>query len=305
MAEEPMGHVIRSARAARAIRGWAGLLLWAGVLTGCRTGINYTDGSGPVSRLDVPGASPCATRNQEDIRVVSFNVEFALQVDSAAALLSEHSELRCADVYLLQEMDAFGTQRLAEALGTAFVYYPAVFHLRYERDFGNAVLSRWPIIEEEMLILPHVALATRTQRTATAVTVVVGSDTVRAYSAHLGTMLEIGPGARRDQLLTILIDATRYDRVVLGGDMNSGGVGNVVAEAGFDWPTREGPATLGWGRRWDHIFSKGLALPDSGYAGTLPDSGGASDHRPVWVRLKRGLASDGSMKPPAGRESWY
>jgi len=224
--------------------------------------------------------------------VVSFNVEFALQVDSAAKLLGGHPELRCADIFLVQEMDEPATHRLAETLGAAFVYYPAVFHHRYERDFGNAILSRWPIIEEEKLILPHVALATRTQRTATAATIQVGNDTIRAYSAHLGTMLEIGPGARRDQLLTILIDASRHDRVVLGGDMNSGGVGNVVAEAGFDWPTREGPATLGWGRRWDHIFAKGFTRPDSAYAGTLPDSGGASDHKPVWIRVYMAPVSD-------------
>ncbi len=267
------------------------------LVTGCRTGLNYEDPKGPGSRAFSPGPHPCAPRLSDTLRVVSFNVEFALNVEGAADLLTTHPDLRCADILLVQEMDERGTRILAEALDAAFAYYPAVFHLKYERDFGNAVLSRWPILDDEKLILPHLAHATRTQRTATAATLLIRGDTVRAYSAHLGTMLEIGPSARRDQLLTVLVDATRYTHVVLGGDMNSGGVGEVVSDAGFDWPTREGPPTLGLGRRWDHIFTKGLEFPVTRPSGTVGDPEGASDHKPVWIRGMLVNTRDGRDAP--------
>ena len=106
---------------------------------------------------------------------------------------------------------------------------------------------------------------------------------MRVYSTHLGTPLDVSGNERRAQLRAILEDAARHPRVVLGGDMNSGSVGRVAAERGYAWVTERGPRTMSIGR-WDHIFVKGLATPADSATGTLPTSGGASDHRPVWVR---------------------
>jgi endonuclease/exonuclease/phosphatase family metal-dependent hydrolase len=213
---------------------------------------------------------------------VSFNVEFAYQVDGAIAVLASDPALRGADVILLQEMDEEATQRIADTLAMWYVYYPAVFHLRTNRHFGNAVLSRWPIVEDRKLILPHLSRIVRTQRVATAATVRVGQSIVRVYSVHLGTMAGMSPAARRDQLRTILADADGYSRVVIGGDMNDAGIGRVAREAGYSWPTQRGPATTRLGRL-DHIFFKGLASPDSGAAGTVLDVRRSSDHLPVWA----------------------
>lgn len=41
------------------------------------------------------------------------------------------------------------------ALGMSWVYYPAIFRHRSDKDFGNAVLSRWPIIADKKIVLPH------------------------------------------------------------------------------------------------------------------------------------------------------
>lgn len=251
-------------------------------LAGCRTGQNYVDPAGPRYAAAVPVAAVPSSTGPDSLRVVSFNVEHALRVDGAIALLTSSEGLRDADVVLLQEMDAEGTRRIAEALAMGYVYYPATFHLGTERDFGNAVLSRWPIASDEKIFLPHVAPFGRIRRIATAVTLMVSGAPVRVYSVHLGTVVNVGPGAQRAQFRAVLADAARHERVVIGGDMNTAGVGGIARDQGYAWPTEEGPRTLRWGR-WDHIFFRGLGLPQRDGAGTVLEIGDVSDHRPVWA----------------------
>jgi len=216
------------------------------------------------------------------LRIVSYNIEFGRQVDAAIALLASDTALRGADVILLQEMDAPGTRRIASALGMWHVYYPAILHRGTGRDFGNAVLSRWPIVDDAKLVLPHPSRYAGTHRIATAATLQVGTARVRVYSTHLGTIADIGGGKRREQLRAILSDARDHSMVVIGGDLNDGGVGVVAEEAGYAWPTRNGPRTTRFGR-WDHVFLKGLVSPDSAHSGTIESPAGISDHRPVWT----------------------
>src|SRR5688500_10979959 len=168
-------------------------------LTACRTGLDYPDVGGP--RYAGGPASVTADGVEADtLRIVSFNIEFALRVDSAIAVLARDSALRGADVVLLQEMDDAGTRRIADSLGMSYRYYPASFNLKYRRDVGNAVLSRWPIVDDSKIVLPHRSRFVFTHRTATATTVRIGDSLVRVYSTHLGTVANIGPEARRNQL---------------------------------------------------------------------------------------------------------
>jgi endonuclease/exonuclease/phosphatase family metal-dependent hydrolase len=260
---------------------YAAVLIGAALLAGCRTGRSYVDPTGP-RYAGGPRVARLGERADTDtLRVVSFNIAFAEHVDSAIALLTSEPALRGADVILLQEMDAKATQRVADALGMWYVYYPAIFHLRTRRDFGNAVLSRWPIVQDAKIVLPHVSRYARTHRTATAATIRVGADLVRVYSTHLGTMADVRSAARGAQLRAIVADAAPHARVVIGGDLNDTSIGRVAREMGYAWPTEQGPRTTRMGR-WDHIFLKGLRTPDSGAAGTVLDVRRASDHRPVW-----------------------
>jgi endonuclease/exonuclease/phosphatase family metal-dependent hydrolase len=261
----------------------AALLLVVATLA-CHTGRNYPDAAGP--RYEGAPSIPAAARSTDadTLRVVSFNIAFARHADSAAVVLASDPVLRDADVILLQEMDAPSARHIAEALGMWHVYYPAIHHLRAHKDFGNAVLSRWPIVGDAKIQLPHTSRYAGTQRTATAATIRVGESLVRVYSTHLGTPADIGSGARRDQMRTILADAAPFDRVVIGGDMNSGSVGEVARDAGYAWPTERGPHTTRLGR-WDHIFVRGFVVPDSGFSGTASHVKGISDHVPVWVAV--------------------
>ena len=262
--------------------GPTALLLVFAAIAGCRTGRNYASSEGPryAGEAHQEGSGgPVAT---DTLRMASFNIEFSLEVDRAITVLGSDPALRRADVLLLQEMNQRATEQIARALDLGYVYYPAFFHFRTGQDVGNAVLSRWPIVDDRKIVLPHVSRFVRTQRTATAATIQVGRMLVRVYSTHLGTMGDLAPAARRDQLRAILDDAEHYPRVVIGGDMNDATVGQVARAMGYAWPTERGPETTRLGRL-DHIFFKGLGVPDSAAAGTVLDAGGASDHRPVWA----------------------
>jgi endonuclease/exonuclease/phosphatase family metal-dependent hydrolase len=261
------------------VRLFGALLLL--VLGGCRTGRNYPDETGP-RYAGGPPVSTAAVPDTISLKVVSFNVEFAHQIDSAITLLATDSVLRNASVILLQEMNEKATQRVAEALHLWYVYYPAIYHFRTRQLFGNAVLSRFPVVEDRKIVLPHVSRFVRTQRTATAATIQVGSRRVRVYSTHLGTPTDIGYSARQDQLRAILKDAADERWVILGGDMNDARVGRFVQAGGYDWVTEHGPPTSPLGRI-DHIFLKGFRIPDSASAGAVTSTGGISDHRPVWA----------------------
>jgi endonuclease/exonuclease/phosphatase family metal-dependent hydrolase len=281
------------------MRCHAACLAAAGLLTACATAkVNYTDALGPRYAGGAPtaGAPDGAASRADTLKVVAFNVEFAEHVDRAIALIRDTPALRRPDVLLLQEMDETGTAAMATALGLAYVYYPATLHPATDRDFGCAILSRYPISEDRKIVLPHLARPNRTLRVAVGATILVGGRRVRIYSLHLATFLDNGPRARRDQLAAVLADARPYGLVVLGGDFNSASVPEMALPLGFEWPTYH----LGHTRSlWDvdHVLLKGLTVSADSGVGLVRHVRGASDHRPVWARVVLSPAPDGT--PPA------
>jgi len=251
--------------------------LCAAALACVRT-LNYPDAAGP--RYAEPGRQPACAG--EVLRVVTFNVRYGIHVNRAISLLSTDDSLRGADVVLLQEMDEAGTKAVADSLGMAYVYYPASWNAGTRRDFGNAVLSRWPIEADRKIVLPHHARIGGSQRAAVAVTLRVRQTRVRVYNVHLATFSANGPAARREQLETVLADADSFPRVILAGDFNSETVPEVALGRNFAWPTRALPRTEAF---WtmDHILLRGLELADPTGLGVVRDQQGASDHRPVWA----------------------
>jgi endonuclease/exonuclease/phosphatase family metal-dependent hydrolase len=201
-------------------------------------------------------------------------------------------------VVALQEMKEDAVERIARALGFDYVYYPSAFHPSAKGNFGNAVLSRWPIVEDYKLILPHRSRWRKLQRAATAAVVEMPGRRVRVYSVHLETPFGISHQQREDQAGAIIEDAARHSEpTVVAGDFNSRWVGDDFERAGFCWATRELGNTLGW-FSWDHVFVKGLPVPDKPAAGVVSDTRGASDHRPVWLALAPlGSAARGEPAP--------
>jgi endonuclease/exonuclease/phosphatase family metal-dependent hydrolase len=236
---------------------------------------NYPDPEGPryAGLYDPLSADP------PGLHVVTFNVEFAREIDRAIFELTTNEDLRAADIVLLQEMDAEGTDRIAAALGFHYVTYPATLH-REGRDFGNAVLSRWPITDDWKLVLPHASPSDGRIRAAVAAIVAMPGEDLLVYSFH-GETPWLGPRGRLDQVLVVLDDASEHElRCIAGGDFNtldprSGESTAELFEArGFTWPTRSIAAL-------DHIFVRGF---DASAAGSTPSE--ASDHEPVWIALE-------------------
>jgi endonuclease/exonuclease/phosphatase family metal-dependent hydrolase len=247
---------------------------------GCRTGRNYPDPASPRSSGTSGAARPVL--RGDTLKVVSFNVEFSQEVPRAIRVLRTAAALRDADVVLLQEMTAPATQTIADSLGMSYVYYPAIYNRIFRRDVGNAVLSRWPIVEDAKLILPSRSRYAKTQRIATAATIRFRDREVRVYSTHLGTPADLSRAGRAEQLRFIMTDASRYAVVIVGGDMNSKDIGSVAREEGYIWPTDTIPRSNSYGRI-DHIFLKGFAVLTTRGAGTVATAPNISDHRPIWV----------------------
>ena len=248
----------------------------------CRPAVNYAD---PASPRYADSSRVVNKPGQHDtLRIVSFNIEYARETRGAARLLSTVATLRDADIILLQEMTAPATRFLAGSLHMRYVYYPAIYNRVMRRDVGNAILSRWPIVSDSKLILPSHSRYAKTQRIATAATVRVNNQDIRVYSTHLGTPADLGWKGRVAQVRGILDDASSFQRVVIGGDMNSKDIGRIARESGYTWSTDTIPKSNDFGRL-DHFFVRGLVMPTRAGVGTHQVPRSISDHSPIWIRL--------------------
>ena len=248
---------------------------------------NYDDPNGPKffgQFSDVP------VQLNNEITVVSYNIKYAQKIATATRELGEIEPLVDADVILLQEMDEVGTEQLAKAHGYNFVYFPAAVHPSYEKNFGNAILSKWPIRDAQKLILPHKSLTRAMTRQATKAIVTVGDTDVLVYSIHAETAVSV-PRYRWNQYETIIDDIqTQADYVIVGGDFNTITTGEVnelesrFVQVGLVRASKGAGHTvtkLGVEMSMDHIFTKGFTIEAAGKVLEAT----ASDHLPIWVQL--------------------
>jgi endonuclease/exonuclease/phosphatase family metal-dependent hydrolase len=209
--------------------------------------------------------------------------------------------MAAADVVALQEMKEDAVETIARALGFDYVYYPSAWHPSAKGNFGNAVLSRWPIVEDYKLVLPHLSRWRKLQRAACVAVVQVGAQRVRVYSVHLETPFGISRKQRNDQARAIVEDGGRHpEPTLVAGDFNSAWIGDDFERAGYRWATKGLGDTLRF-FAWDHVFVKGLSVPENPAAGIVKDTRGASDHRPVWLALPPIDQLAGSQPRSSGR----
>lgn len=292
-----------SGRARRGARCRAGgpaavlllLLLGAAVAVGCGgRGLNYVDPGLPFYGEDAAAVAgtttAAAAAGAETLRVVTFNIKFGEHVELAIDQL-RRGRLRGADVVLLQEMDSEGMRTIADSLGGDWVYYPAVIHPRTGRQFGNGIVSRFPILSHRKLILPH-RDANGLQRVAVLAELDVGGRRLRVVCLHLGTW--ILPGERVDQVRAVVDSLLGGEApAVVGGDFNTmldqdlRRIRDVLRRDDFE----EATGTVRWSYRvgllgitflrpaLDHIFVRGLEVLGAGRAARDLH---ASDHWPLW-----------------------
>lgn len=212
------------------------------------------------------------------------------------------------DVLMLQEVDA-GVSRsrgdkqvdlLGDELGLPYrTWYPNV-KVRGGGEYGNAVLSRYPLIESSNIDLTwrfkkarsalHAVLRIR-QRGASP----TGDDdvdrTLHVFNMHLGLAR-----FERKLQLQMFLDSHPFaglhheTPIIVGGDLNDvyGGLSQLLAPAGFRGIERRPLTFPAWGpvRPLDAIFIRGdmdilrLARCDTELARR------ASDHRPLVAEVR-------------------
>lgn len=264
-----------------------------------------------VAATDVDGAelgAPPSMRKpaaiDRTIRVVTYNVHLGADPARLAAEIRGNEALASADLFLLQEEEwhpAEGTtraRRLAEALGTGWVYLPG--RPEGEGTHGLAMLSRFPIEDAAMMTLP--TTDGWRPRIAMRAHVVVGDVRLVVVNVHLETRINV-----TDRILQIrpaVIDLP--DAAIVAGDVNTnpflweGGVVPVAPTAsvvdtdqapvlddymralGFATPAADvGPthSTLGIESRLDAIYTRGHTTTPARVERSLT----SSDHWPVWI----------------------
>lgn len=257
-------------------------------MTSCSLSDAATDALGPAFVGEFAVGQPEFDGN---VKVVSYNISFAEEAALAARELLEIEELRDADIVLLQEMDETGTIQIARALGYNFVYYPASIHDRHDRYFGNAILSRWPISNQERTVLPHKNPKDGQRRIAVRAVVTLDDLEVLVYSVHTETPW-LSASKRADQV-AVLVDSIdeRYPHVIVGGDFNTltpGAVADLEQRFKAADLKKASSATSptvqfeSIGLTLDHILVRGMAVLAAGVA----DEAAASDHLPIWATLR-------------------
>lgn len=258
------------------------------LLSGCVTTPNYLDADAP--RYTGSYSSGVNHRYDGTLKVISWNIKYAHDIDGAIETLRTASALAEPDVLLLQEMDNDGVVAIAKDLELNYVYYPASVHPNTNRDFGEAILSPWPLVKDAKIILPHQSVRNGQIRIAARAQVQLPDASVLAYSVHTETAL-LSPRQRIDQVEALLDDApddARY--VIIGGDFNTVTpferkvLVDLMRESGLIWMTEDAGGTVrgaGIGLIMDYIFAKRQEGLESG----VVDSN-ASDHLPVWATTR-------------------
>ena len=255
------------------------------------------------------------------LRVLSYNIHKCIGgVDrryEPSRVIEVIRKLDC-DVLMLQEVDAGVTRsrgdKQVELLGDELglphrTWYPNV-DVRGGGQYGNAILSRYPLIESTNIDL---SLRFKKARSALHGVLRVRHDdidrTIHVFNMHLG----LARYERRRQLQKFLdshpFAHLHHDTpVVVGGDLNDvyGGLGTLLAPAGFRGIARRPLTFPAWGpvRALDGIFVRGavdfvrLARCDSDLARR------ASDHRPIVAEVRlhpHHHAGAAEPTPPAPR----
>jgi len=135
------------------------------------------------------------------MRVVTYNIQFGRGRDGRYDIDRTAQALEGADIVGLQEAEAYWdrscnihqVEHIAAALGDYhFVYgatidiHKTVAGVHRRRQFGNAVLSRWPIITTRTFLFPKLSPlnAHSIQRGLTEATIESPLGVVRVYTSH-------------------------------------------------------------------------------------------------------------------------
>ena len=219
------------------------------------------------------------------LRVVSWNIYYGDDLEPIITTLETSDELMDADILLLQEMNNEGAETLARELKYDYVYYPAVRDDERHKEYGTAILSKWPLWDARKIVLPKWLPGWVEDRNAArAITTVDGKD-ILLYSVHLDNIWMDPQGEFLGEDIS-----TQPQMSILGGDFNTWRSKSIASlesgmkKIGMERLTRGTGHTFsayGWHPTLDHIFSvEGLDYQAGVFRQTH-----ASDHYPVWADI--------------------
>ena len=233
-----------------------------------------------------------SNHDPDSFLVVTWNIKFGLDVPGAISALTEVDELRGASIICLQEMDEVGTRSIAEALGYRWRFESATVHPQTGRDFGNAILVPGHLERYDPVPLPHDTGRQITPRLAVWASTTVNGRSIDVGSIHSETPV-LALKRRIEQFATVAMGPgdTGVGPLLVGGDFNTASKRSIDAlttsmhSAGFTRLSTDAGWTLERARKrftLDHFFGRGLMVRSSGAIRDLA----ASDHAPLWVRLR-------------------
>lgn len=246
--------------------------------------------------------------------IATYNVHYGKKIQKIPAAFSAHPHLQSAHILLFQEIEYHDTaekaqaKHIADELGFEYRYAPAR-DLATGGTHGIALLSKYPILEYEVIRLPYFHTSYRTrERIAQLALLDVGGTPVLICNVHLDVRVNLME--RITQLKPVLLQLSQYqtERIIIAGDFNTTpmlwykravpvlvrnqqkGFRFFMEELGFTATPqkrghsfRAGPIPL----HLDEIYVRGLTIEEAGVANTIR----LSDHKPLWARISMSATS--------------
>ena len=273
--------------------GFIFFLLIISLHLACNKAINYNDPTGPTYN----GSYSDYSADSESLKVVTFNTKHSSKPQQIILLFNQTEKLFGADIILLQEADEKSSQIIAEALRYNYTYIPSAVHHQTGKNFGNAILSKWDILDTDKVILPNKGKYNDLQRSVVKSLIDINGNIITVYNVHLSTPFQLSSEERNQQAELIFEDGShsKYP-VIVAGDFNSNDIPGLALKYGYGWPTEEVGSTT-YIFSWDHVITSDLELYEPGAVGVVTDNLGASDHKPVWAEfaLKENTVSDDEL----------
>jgi endonuclease/exonuclease/phosphatase family metal-dependent hydrolase len=258
------------AHATVGFRRRAGLGVIAAVGIGAFLLVTFNGGEG------TPGAAPA------QLKIVSWNLHYGVTpgltggpaVDLDATV--DYLRAQDADILLLQEVErgwvlAGGTDLLEYLANSLHMYY--VYAGAHDRQFGNAILSRYPITDPSMIRLPYGAGPQG--RSAIIGTVATSKGPIQLVSVHL--QHKDDDATRVAEVEALLAALGPVPSRVVAGDFNDTPDSRAVAlmlEAGYTsaqdalWHEQDTYVGSDFNARIDYQFLQGVSASSFGIGGS-------------------------------------
>lgn len=223
------------------------------------------------------------------LRVLSWNIWGGKNLDEIIECLKEAN----ADIIALQEVlqdvngNNNGAKTIAEALGYHWVFGrtrtldPDVSHLLKEhgiqtdKEWGNAVLSKWPISDHEVLFLSE-----KNQRTAVLAKINIYNTEISVFSTHL--VHAAHPTEVRIAQAEYLLKNIPKAKAIIGGDFNDTPESETIVKMETAMKRGEDTTSTNDSRKIDYIFTTGdFEILEEGSIASL-----ASDHLPIYSVIR-------------------